>query len=746
MSALFLSFEFNCVSLPRIIITMTMRNITAALLFVFAVLLVACTENISMEDRYTQTENTIITYLEKHDSTYGEYLRILGEVNVSRRSKSTLYQLLGARGHYTVFAPTNQAIQEYLDTLWRKGIITQPSWDGFTEVAKYDSILKVIAFNSILDGGDETTPYLTSTFPDDGDEFPIPNMNDRRIRICINKVNPDSIYVNGVRDSKTNQIISGSLISLKNRDIPAVNGYIHAVETVIAPSNETLGDLMTNIIASNEEGYLVLAKMLQACHMLDTLMKVKDEKYEDIMLNAELNSQPWKIPSEPTVSTLPEHRKFGYTIFAETDAFWEQALGKKPKDITMNDIRQYIQSNNLCPDGIDDDNYTSVDNALNQFLTYHMLPMRIPQNKLVMHYNERGYTYGTTNSATIPVFEYYCTMGKRRLLKIYESKETSGVVYLNRFPKLKNGRHENYHEAYCDPDKEGVAINADHLTDLVNAIIYPIDRPLAYINETRDNLMKERIRFDAASMFPEFMNNDIRGDRVGQAKNLRVAITYDAVYKYLNDAYLYDGCKFNYLSGFKMAWNNYQGDELNIIGNYEMVFRLPPVPRSGTYEIRYLVGAGSSLRGVCQVYFGHNKDANSFPLDNMVAQGIPLDLRMGGLVRATPAGSYPSIVGWEEDTEDDDYNAEVEKKMRANGFMKAPASYICYSGGTDRVARIVPTSVRRIIITQRMEPDEIYYIGFKNVLDDDQLQFYMDFLEYCPKEVYDNPFNPEDIW
>ncbi len=723
-----------------------MRNITAAFILLITVLLVACTETISMEDRYTLTENTIITYLEKHDSTYSDYLRILGEVNVSRRSKSTLYQLLGARGNYTVFAPTNEAIQDYLESLYDKGIITEATWDGFTDEAKYDSILKVIAFNSILDGGDDIAPFQTSTFPDDGEEFPMSNMNDRRMKICYDKNNPDSVFVNGVRDKKTNQIISGSLIDLKNRDIPAINGYIHAVQTVIAPSNETLGDLMANIIASNEEGYLVLAKMLQACHMFDTLSRVKDEKYEDMMLGGQLEPQPWGVPTEPTKSTLPEHRKFGFTIFAETDDFWQNALGKQPKDITLNDIRQYIQSNNLCPDAVDDENYTNVNNALNQFLTYHMLPMRIPQNKLVFHYNERGYTYGTSTSPTIPVFEYYTTMGKRRLIKIFESKETNGVVYLNRFPKLKNGRHENYHEAYCDPDKQGVAIDADHMTDLINAIIYPIDKALAYDNDTRDNLKKERIRFNAAAMFPEFMNNDIRGDRQGAAKNLRVAITYDEVYKYLNDAFLYDGCKFNYLSGFRQAWNNYQGDELNIIGNYEMVFRLPPVPRSGTYEIRYLVGAGSSYRGLCQVYFGHNTDATAFPLDNMVAQGIPLDLRMGGLVRATPAGSYPSIVGWEEDTEDDDYNAEVEKKMRANGFMKAPASYICYSGGTDRVARIVPTSIRRIIITQHMDPDEIYYIGFKNVMDDDQLQFYMDFLEFCPKEVYDNPFEPEDIW
>ena len=45
-----------------------------------------------------------------------------------------------------------------------------------------------------------------------------------------------------------------------------------------------------------------------------------------------------------------------------------------------------------------------------------------------------------------------------------------------------------------------------------------------------------------------------------------------------------------------------------------------------------------------------------------------------------------------------------------------------------------------------MEPDKTYYLRFKTVLDDPTREFYVDYLEYCPKEVYDNPETPEDIW
>ena len=32
------------------------------------------------------------------------------------------------------------------------------------------------------------------------------------------------------------------------------------------------------------------------------------------------------------------------------------------------------------------------------------------------------------------------------------------------------------------------------------------------------------------------------------------------------------------------------------------------------------------------------------------------------------------------------------------------------------------------------------------LLDTETAEFYMDHIEYCPKEIYDNPVTPEDIW
>ena len=76
--------------------------------------------------------------------------------------------------------------------------------------------------------------------------------------------------------------------------------------------------------------------------------------------------------------------------------------------------------------------------------------------------------------------------------------------------------------------------------------------------------------------------------------------------------------------------------------------------------------------------------------------------------------------------------------------MKAPNSY--YRIGESQPMRATSFIGRRIIVRQELKANETYYIKFMNVLENEGAQFYMDYIEYCPKSVYDNPTEPEDIW
>ena len=89
----------------------------------------SCTETIDTSARYVFKERTIGSYLSEHQQ-FSEYVRLLKEQKVSDISETSVYQLMTAYGAYTCFAPTNDAIQLYLDSLCIKGIIPEPSWEA----------------------------------------------------------------------------------------------------------------------------------------------------------------------------------------------------------------------------------------------------------------------------------------------------------------------------------------------------------------------------------------------------------------------------------------------------------------------------------------------------------------------------------------------------------------------------------------------------------------------------------------
>ena len=47
-----------------------------------------------------------------------------------------------------------------------------------------------------------------------------------------------------------------------------------------------------------------------------------------------------------------------------------------------------------------------------------MLPMRIQPDRLVFHINEYGFNINNPTKLTIPVMEYYTSMGPRRMFKL----------------------------------------------------------------------------------------------------------------------------------------------------------------------------------------------------------------------------------------------------------------------------------------------------------------------------------------
>ena len=699
---------------------MKIKSIHILVGFIF--ILYSCKENIDTSGRYVFKENTIASYLEKHPQ-YSEYYSLLGKTPVSKKSLTTVLQLMTARGNYTVFAPTNDAIQFYLDTLAKQDIIDSATWKGFRDSITLDSIRDVIVFNSIIDGGNMNR-FETSNFPlTNKAEIPLPNMFDRKLSVTYSSTDPDAINVN---DCPIDKI---------NRNIPVLNGVIHSMHNVIAPSNDAMSNLLTNIIMNKEEGYYVAALLAQATGMMDTLSRIRDDRYEEMYQNG-------LIPDQATgdrIKWAPEHRYIGFTFFAESDEFWSRTIGKKATDIVVEDVYNYLKNKNIYPDALRDSNYRSENNLLNRFVTYHFLPMMLGPDRLVLHYNEKGYD-NALHIIGVSMAEFYTTMGIPRLLKVVESRESNGI-YLNRFALLDNGRRGTYHEISCSSDKEGIFVEEPYRNgkyNVRNGIIYPINKLLVYDDATRNNMAAQRIRWDVSAMFPEMMTNDIRLPELTDEKHMDAGFPVDNIYRYLENAWIAEGTELGYSSGKGRGFRNYLSDEFQAWGILDVTMRMPPVPKRGTYELRYGIQNGGNERSMVQCYWG--TDINS-----LHAEGLPLDTRIGGVETHNAAGNFPSGMGWEPDTDDDDYNAEVDKKLKNNDFMKS-IEMMCGIPGSPKTMRADDGCVRRVILRRTLDPNEVYYIRFKGVLDDAKKFLYMDFLEYCPKEIYNNPITPEDIW
>lgn len=524
----------------------------------------------------------------------------------------------------------------------------------------------------------------------------------------------------------------------------------------LAPAAKAQTDDTSVVNALRTEGnYSVFARLVEACGLTERLSLIRDEAYEEAYLTGRISDIP-DIRSEGfRTGTIPEHRYYGFTIFAETDALWSQLLGKAASAITPADVQSYLIQQGIS-EGNTNDQYSSEDNTLYQFVTYHILPQKLAKDKLVIHYNELGYyTVGTEPRLTIAVEEIYTTLGRPRLLKAFESAESEGIC-LNRFPVLRNGRGQfapgkeninDYHESgdfqplrgksLTDTENEGILVGdpvAAH-----NGYVYPLPQVLACTENVCRQLQNQRMRFDVGVLLPEMANNDMRRPMtnfaIGHARDKGFPTSRD--YPYFDNLYIGDNSNFYYLSGLGSNWMDYEGDEFMGAGRFDITLKLPPVPADGTYELRIAMQSASNSRTIVQMSLG--ADPENLPFVHTV------DMRQAGTTLRTPSGNFQKSIGWEEDTNDPVYNRSVDIRLHERGYMKGANSY-SYQSGSSVSLRSSEMCLRGVLWEGMVKAGQQLYLRFENALESDDKQFFFDYIEWCPKEVYDNPETPEDIW
>ena len=677
-----------------------------------AMSLTGCNDEINEKNRFTFESEVIADYLKNNPEKFSNFCEILQKAKIGKKSSGSVLMTLSTYGSYTCFAPTNQAVDTFLVQEYNKYLegestgITSPYLADLS-----DSMATVIARNHIIEMG-----YLTSDINEGA--FPMNTMNGRftTVEWVTNEEGRTFAFLN----NKSHII---------EQDLEKENGIVQVIDAVLSPSSLKISELL-----ESQESFSLFNSALKATGLDEKLTEFEIDPYYD----GTLKGPAFETQNKQT-PPYPEEKYSRFTLLVESnDLLADPSMNslKKPL-ITLDDLVEFAE----YWYGTDaQGDYTNPENALYQFVAYHIIDRQLLYSSstgcggfIMEKYDHKDFNSEINLPTTFDRYDYFETMLPYTMIKVtrpFTNESLKEEVVINYAQEggtlIKNTEMQNHINVVVE--RAGTTKKRPGLEDFnqnaLNGIIHTIDRILIYNeDEMVGNVLNERLRWDASSIFPEMTNNGVRWQPQdnytltyipdGFSKRLRINSTDTHVY-YLRP-------HSTGLGGYV----NYMGDELLVTGKYDFEYRLPHVP-AGNYEIRFGFGQ-SDARGIAQFY-----------LDGKIC-GIPVDMRN--------TTSNQTTIGWfDEAGMSEDEIKENDKAMRNRGFMKAPAS--CHLTKEKQSMRESVLAIRKIVGTFRLDKGD-HWLRFKDVTENSTgklNEFNQDYLELVPTIVISNPSKPEDIY
>ena len=654
-----------------------LRNFAIAAAAILA--LGSCREEIGKEARYTFTGHTVASFLEENEEVYSSFIEIL--------NRGGRLSLMKAYGQYTCFAPTNDAVEQYLfeqDSIYWTSVeankvdpTVKVVWTGVTspELSELsDSMCKVLSQTHLI-----PAIYLTTDM--EGDIIPVMNMNDRYLSLSydVDENGLNILLING----------NGQIIG---KDEEVQNGVVHTIASVLNPS--------TNTVPAQIEAhdyFSIISEAIELTGYANQLQLYKDENYADGDLKAPSIYNTQLVP-------YPANKYYGYTAFLEPNAVFHEAGIYNFNDLKAKCAEWYPEADASAP-------LTSPKNPVNQFVGYHLLDRKLPYSRLV-HYKINPHSSYNSEKDLLNYTdrnEFYETMsGKLIKITMPRSQASLQSTILLNYSRDKDPSVDAYMNAIVYKAEDFMAIDSTYenfKSDALNGYIHAIDKILIYNEDVMaGRVLNMIIRFDASSLCSELQNNSIRGSYFTHTSDGEVFIPHD----YCKNMKVYTEETRHYYLSPHTGWCNYQGDEMMTLGAFDFAYKLPPVP-AGTYEIRMGYTA-NTRRHVIQFY-----------VDNEVA-GIPVDLRIT---------TDNAAIGYVLDKNTEDNGIQNDKEMKNRGYLKGPTTFRGYN--ENDIARDLSNIVRKVVTTKYLSEGE-HWIRFKNVNenDDGNAQFMHDYFEIVP--------------
>lgn len=687
----------------------------------------SCSEEIDDSNLYTFTGQTVIDYL-RSDSTLSDIAKISDRAGMSDR--------LSAYGTYTCFAPTNEALKVYIDSLYNDkksdnhnglyaGEVPADSvMNRLWKSEKCDSLCKDIIESHVTGQKKTTNDFLT------GADITMMLGNTHTPK----RVNGEITMDGTTHFIKTDQEVENGIVQVIDRLFYRSTNYI-------IDEMDAMGCYGLWVEALRKTG---IDKILQE--------NIRTKGISWFNIEPE-NQYPY--------ADYPTKCKVGFTIFAEPDEVLKKEGINTFADLVARANQEYANCKNwysyVEDKGINvstGNDYTNQWNALNMFIRYHILHYALSTDKLVYSYNELK---------DIDVYEYVRTLLPGTMFKLTGIKDPGGNVGEIRINRQLNtptltsdpGNTNLNGTAYLAANQvidEGILVGNTKINSrqASNGYVHPISGVLAYKETVPNKVLNERLRFEFMSLFDESMTNRYRGYTGADLKSFfgRTDRNITAVRipeGYFENMVIYNGdaSRVYYLTkdqangynGYD-CWNDYQGDELYCKGAYDFAIKLPPVPKDGTYELRFGY-VNNGKRTIVQFYLGHSSDRST-----MTPCDIPLDQNVN---------PTSTTVGWTNPNTDGDNGAAVDKAMHNRGWMRGPNYFSNKKYGEGSTARFKSDGgqhhIRRVVTKQYFKQGEENWFRCKTAMPENtEAEFQLDYIELVPATVYNHSNLTEDIF
>ena len=744
---------------------MVMAGVFSLLLFPSTLLLSSCTEEPDGSNLFSSDQKTIAELiLDRNDLS--AFYRIL--------QKGGFDKYMGTYGEYTCFAPVNDGVNAYLDSLYNdesyliskakkkhNGITEDPNWNSLDVMAKValmpDSLCDDIA-RFHLSGEEHLQVDLDGT----GTNWTTMKTG-RSIRVGTfgeDAYNPEYVGLTSLND--VSAIIDG--------DIEAINGILHICSHVIPRSDRTTNDQLR---VEGEKDLSIFYEAIEKTGFTDTLLIENKLNPDGTKVTYDLGSNNTDRKADGANPLYyPKECMIKWTVFAETDDVFRAAGINSFDDLKAKCAEwygncgawyDYIKEKGITISTGDD--YTSKFNVVNMFVAYHILRAGMPIDRIVYEKNAQTNAYWNLCFGYEPQ-EYYETMLPNTLLKVWETNpKTTKNLWLNRY--LTNNTLTSKLGLFGMPGDgdhtlvfAGVPVDRNSSVETLNGYIHRIKGILKYDQNAR-NALHERLRLDSSNFLYELINNGLHyatpaevSTMNGGGNGSRAAFDnsfFDNIVCYNPNTVL----RFCVMG----AWRAHNNDQMQGWGAYDFAVKLPHVP-TGDYELR-IIYPPMPRGGLMQFYLG-----NTSKQSDMVAVGIPFNAYADPNQDAT--FGYEPIQTLDENPESD-FGVECGQRMHVRGYMYAPASFSrgTYNTITDPLtynpndiysaaSQITGSTscrsesgygtmmLRRIITTQRFEQGKDYWLRIKNLVNDANLGWSFDFVELVPLDIVNSQTMTED--